>query len=127
MTEYEYIELISTFRSENAFHSMNMFTLFVAYVLAAHYAGRDMSSIQVTALTFLYSVFALTPITATIASTIQFQDLVSSYHAAFPAGTVGTLPPRLVIFVEATEPVTFTIAWLLSLAYMRNCRILRTE
>ena len=127
MTEYEYIELISTFRSENAFHSMNMFTLFVAYVLAAHYAGRDMSSLQVTALTFLYTVFALTPISSTIASSIQFHDLVSSYHTAFPSGTGGTLPPRLVIFVEATEPITFTIAWLLSLAYMRNCRHYRIE
>ena len=77
---------------------MNMFTLFVAYVLAAHYAGRDMSSLQVTALTFLYGLCA----DADIIHHRQFDTISRPGIQLSPHFPVAPWvhSPRLVIFVR---------------------------
>jgi hypothetical protein len=106
---------------------MNMFALFVAYVLAAHYVGRDMSSLQVVAVTSLYSIFALTPVTSTISSIIQFHDLAAGYQASFPHGVIKTLSPRVVLVFAIIPLITFSFAWLLSLAYMLSLRHSKIE
>ena len=57
MTEYEYLDLISTYRGENGFHVMNFVVVMFGYVAAAYFVGDKLTNFQVTAITILYTIF----------------------------------------------------------------------
>ena len=64
MTEYEVLDLISTYRSEGGFHVMNFAAAMFGYVAAAYFVGQKLSRAQTIAITFLFCLFVPGPMAA---------------------------------------------------------------
>ena len=64
MTEYEVLELISTYREEGGFHVMNFAAAMFGYVAAAYFVGKNLTRFQTVSITILYSLFVPGPMAA---------------------------------------------------------------
>jgi len=124
MTEYEYIDLISTLRSEGGFHGMNMVGTVMAYLLVTHFAGHRISSLQATAITVLYTAFLVIPIGTNVAVVANLREVIQSYESSYPEGIVSfsSLGENGNLYVLCV----YILGWLLSLTYMWIVRHART-
>ena len=111
LSEFELIEAIFMARSSISNESTILVSFFFAYVVVAHFAGRQLSSVQSTLLTVVYSVFVFT--------TIYSVQTTAGSVARFGAALYGVQPDY---FWAYTNSVFFLFAWALTLLYMFQVR-----
>jgi hypothetical protein len=119
MTEYEYLDLISTYRAETGFHIMNFITTMFAYVAAGYFVGSKLTNFQVTSITILYTIFAPLPVAAGYEALQATRSTLLAYIEAFGepdyTSTLVLFGPELVLIVVAAS-------WTISIAFMFQTR-----
>jgi hypothetical protein len=125
MTEYEYLELITLLRENMGFHSMNVFGVLAAYVMVVYFSGRELSAMQISVITVLYSLFLTLPIGAMRVSVSNLIDISQKYVLEFPDRVVSQIhaPNALLYFI----PYSYIIAWAASILFMVQWRSRGTE
>ncbi len=61
MTEYEYLDAISTYRTEVALHAMNFIGSLFAYLVLGYLAAHVLSRFQAIAVTIFYLILSAMP------------------------------------------------------------------
>ena len=61
MSEYEYLDLISTYREETGFHAMNFIAILFAYLVAGYFAAHLLSGFQALSATVFYLILVPMP------------------------------------------------------------------
>ena len=124
MTEYEYLDLISTYRGETGFHVMNFIAVMFGYVAAAYFVGNKLTNFQVTAITILYTIFAPLPVAAgyealqaTRATHLQYLE---TFGEPSYSSTLILFGPELVLVVVGAS-------WIISIVFMFQTRRARQE
>ena len=106
MTEYEYIDLIFTARDSTGNHAMNFIVVTFSWLVVAYFAGEKLSKFQVSALTFLYAIFAPFPMISAYESLDTYRELSFQYFDMFKPGSVVSpliqYGPELLIFLLVT-------------------------
>jgi hypothetical protein len=120
MSEYEYIDLIFTARDSTGNHAMNFIVVTFSWLVVAYFAGEKLSKFQVSALTFLYTIFAPFPMISAYESLVVYRELSFQYFGTFkPDSAISPLiryGPEFLIFLL----VTF---WGVSVAFMFQARL----
>jgi hypothetical protein len=89
MTEYEYLDAISTYRTEVALHAMNFIGILFAYLIAGYFAAHVLSRFQAVAVTAFYLILSPMPAIAAYEACRDFAFLVAEYRAIYsPDGPV---------------------------------------
>jgi len=124
MTEYEYLDLISTYRGETGFHAMNFIAVMFGYVAAAYLVGERLTSFQVSAITALYTIFAPLPVLSAHEAMGHARDLYIEYTANF-----GAVPFSSSSITWASEIVLLAMStsWIISVVFMYQSRRGRNE
>ena len=119
MTEYEYLDLISTYRSETGFHAMNFIAALFGYIAAAYFVGVKLSKFQVTGITILYTLFSPLPVTAAYeslaATRVTYLEYVANFGAPSYGSTLILWGPELLLFVLPGS-------WIISIVFMFQTR-----
>jgi hypothetical protein len=119
MTEYEYLDLISTYRSETGFHAMNFIAALFGYIAAAYFVGVKLSKFQVTGITILYTLFAPLPVTAAYeslaATRVTYLEYVANFGTPSYGSTLILWGPELLLFVLPSS-------WIISIVFMFQTR-----
>ena len=118
MTEADLLELISIHRTESGFHSMNFIALMSGYIAAAYFAGRKLTTFQMSALTFVYTAIVPFPIIGSMQAGHSAVQLFEKY---------GNLIDKPLFFdaVEAGPMVIGSInavSWAVSIFFMLSIR-----
>jgi hypothetical protein len=118
MSEFEYVEIVHLNAAYLGTSAMNVFSIFVAYTLAAHFAGKQLSRNVAVFVSTVYCLFLLGPFTGIVIATTDLENLKDAYLIEYPAGTL--LSPTG-LSLSGTIALTLAPAlcgWLGSLAYM---------
>ena len=119
MSEYEYIDLIFIARDSTGNHAMNFIVVTFSWLVVAYFAGEKLSKFQVSALTFLYAIFAPFPMFSAYESLEMYRELSFQYFGTFkPASTISLLiqyGPECLMFLMVT-------LWGVSVAFMFQAR-----
>jgi hypothetical protein len=83
MSEYEYIDAMSTFRDSAGFHAMNYIAVLFAYLVAGFFAANILSRFQVIAATVLYLILCPAPGIATYEAAVEHSRLAAQYYAKY--------------------------------------------
>ena len=124
MTEYEYLDLISTYRAETGFHVMNFIAAMFAYIAAGYFVGEKLSRFQVTAITVLYTMFAPLPVSAGYEALQATRSTHLAYVAAFGPPDY---PSTLVLFGPELALFVVGLSWVISIIFMFQTRIARAK
>ena len=119
MTEYEYLDLISTYRAETGFHIMNFIAAMFAYIAAGYFVGNKLTAFQVTAITILYTIFTPLPVAAGYEALQASRAAHLAYVAAFGAPDY---PSTLVLFGPELALVVVAASWIISIVFMFQTR-----
>ena len=119
MTEYEYLDLISTYRSETGFHIMNFIGVMFGYVAAAYFVGEKLTRFQVTAITILYTIFAPLPIAAGYEALQATRMNYLAYVDSFGEPPYNSI---LILFGPELALVVVAASWVRSVLFMYQTR-----
>ena len=119
MTEFEFIEAASMNLEFIRSAAMDFITVFFAYVVTAHLAGKSMQTTVAVALPFLYTLFLLGPFSGIIGTTIAHVNLVNEAIRQYADSVVFVAEPNEVLYL-ITAFVPSSIGWLFSLVYMHK-------
>jgi hypothetical protein len=116
MSEAELLEAISYTGSSIGIAGMSFVTVVFAYIIAAHFAGRQLTSKVAAFTSTVYSLFLTAPLIDCTLSVVKFGKLNARYVTDHPSSDlVFNIPVEVVLFVSLTPLV---IGWLVSLGYM---------
>ncbi len=119
MSEYEYIDAISTYRTEIGFHAINYIAAMFGYVATAYFVGPKLSRTQVGWITVLYTMFTPLPILAAHEAGTALRELQAGYLRSFS-------PDRSPDFMttNAAELLLFVVfvSWCISIVFMVQAR-----
>ena len=125
MTEFEYLELITLLRENLGFHSMNIFGVLAAYVVVVYFSSRELSTMQISIITVLYSYFLALPIGASRITVSNLIDVSQKYVLEFPDRMVSQLhAPDAILYLI---PYSYIISWAASILFMVQWRSRSTE
>ena len=119
MTEYEVLDLLSTYRSEGAYHVMNFAAAMFAYVVAAYFVGKKLSLFQTIAITVLFCLFVPGPILGVHESVSAVTYLVQTYGIEFESIDATS---KIAAFAPTVVPGTILLGWIISIAFMYQVR-----
>jgi len=114
MSELDYLELISTLRSEVASYGMGFFSVWCAFVVAIYLVGDKLSKSLAVLLSGIYTYFLAGPVIYLGWATDALNHTVNLYRADFPHIEVESMEGTLALFFSFTYP----FAWLLSIAFL---------
>jgi hypothetical protein len=117
MTAYEYLDLANSATANNISLLTFGFTVITAYLLVAYFIGSKLTTIQVVAITVLYTIALLINITAQIdalSDAMEYKRLASE----IAADVEFRLRPNAHYFIIAVRSLTYVI----SLWFMWNMR-----
>ena len=98
---------------------MAFFSVFGAYVLVAHFAGRAFSRFVAITTSVLYTLFLTGPVTGIYLSVQQGRNLREQYYLQYPDGAIlQDVLPAAVLFAVIVFPLF--LGWLASLIYMHG-------
>lgn len=131
MTEAEIAELIFTTGSIVLDSTMNISTIFFAYVICAHLVGRNLSREIAVSITVVYSMFLVSSVLTMRGGMASYFLLASEYRSLYPDGILE--PNMLVVdsttfyYLAALGPSL--LAWALSIIYLHFYvrRTIRTD
>jgi hypothetical protein len=124
MSEYEFLDLISTLRQESIAHQTSFFTLWSAYVLLIYFVGHKLSRLYVIPLTIVYTAFAIVTALGFQVAMLNQYAVIDSYLAAFPDTALAEHDP---IDVRLTILGVDIIGWILSILFFFHRRRISTE
>ncbi len=105
MTQYEYINLISTLRSEAAGHEMDFFAIWSAYVVVIYLVGRELPRLYAVLMSVLYVACAAIPAFGFQLAVENQYAVIGLYIAAYKdaaiMGTNSVAVPLIVLSVNA--------------------------
>ena len=119
MSEYEVLELISTYREEGGFHVMNFAAAMFGYVAAAYFVGKSLTRFQTISITILYSLFVPGPMAACYEATVSMRTLSSTYADQYATAVSAS---GLDNFAPIIVPGTIIIGWIISIVFMYQVR-----
>jgi hypothetical protein len=109
MTQYEYINLISTLRSEAAGHEMDFFAIWSAYVVVIYLVGRELPRLYAVLVSALYLACAAIPALGFQLAVENQYAVIRSYIAAYKdaaiMGANSVAVPLIVLSVDAIASV----------------------
>jgi hypothetical protein len=117
LTEFEILKLADIYLTRMAVASMDITTVFFAYVVCAFLAGSKLSRFLAVGVSVMYSLFLMGPTAVLFTSSRYLAATYQQYntlfpHGAFPAWTDSS-------WVITTLPmVPVILAWTSSLIYM---------
>lgn len=117
MTEFEILKLADIYLTRMAVASMDITTVFFAYVVCAFLAGSKIRRLLAVGVSVMYSLFLLGPTAVLFTGSRYLATTYQQYntlfpHGAFPAWTDSS-------WVITTLPIVPVIlAWITSLIYM---------
>ena len=88
MSEFEFVEIFHLNAEYLGTSAMNVFSIFVAYTLAAHFAGKQLSRNVAIFVSAVYSLFLLGPFVGILSSTTDMENIKNTYSIKYPAGTL---------------------------------------
>jgi hypothetical protein len=88
MSEYEFLDLISTFRQEAVAHQMAYFAVWSAYMVAVYLIGRELSGTYAALPTLVYTVFVIVPAFGFQVAMKNQYSVIDAYLATFPASAL---------------------------------------
>lgn len=118
MTEFEFLEAVYLASDSLATSAINFFTIFLAYVIAAHFAGKGLSSVVAGFVSIVYSLFLVGPSIGIIRGTEAAQNLTIQYHMQYPDGVLfpsANVGLSLLLVFTLGPPL---MGWVGSLVYM---------
>lgn len=86
MSEYEYLDIITSMRDSGGFHAMNYIAILFAFLIASYSAGHMLSRFQAGAVTMFHMILCPMPEKLTIAAWEVFKEfstLVLEYQTKF--------------------------------------------
>ena len=83
MSEYEYLDIITSMRDSVGFHAMNYIAILFAYLIASYFAGHMLSRFQAGAVTVFYLILCPLPGIAAWEALKEFSTLVLEYQTKF--------------------------------------------
>ena len=118
-TEYEFLSAIDAAFGFAVAAAMVVYSVFGAYVLTSHFAGKSFSKFVAISTSVLYSLFLTGPIIGIFLNVYQWDHLRSLYFLQFPDGELirGTLSPEAAL-MAIVGPLF--LGWLASLVYMHG-------
>ncbi len=119
MSEYEVLDLISTYRTEGGFHIMNFAAAMFGYVAAAYFVGAKLSRFQTTAITILFCLFVPGPILAVYEAASAMALLTQTYGPQFSSVDTAS---NIALFAPILVPGTIVVGWIISMAFMYQIR-----
>ena len=119
MSEYEFLTAIDSARSFAVQAAMGFFTVFGAYVLTAHFAGKSFSKFAAGSISVLYTLFLTGPITGIITNIFEAARLEVLYFSQYPTGGIvqHKASPEVLIMVMVAP---LFLGWVSSLVYMHG-------
>ena len=106
MSEYEYINLISTLRSEAAGHETDFFAFWSAYVVVIYLVGRELPRIYAVLLSALYVACAAMPAVGFLLAVSDQYAVIELYVAAYKdAAIMGVNSDAVLLIVLAVDVV----------------------
>ena len=88
MSEFEFVEASYLNSSYLATAAMNFVAVFLAYVVAAHFAGKLMSRVVAVSVSIIYSLFLLAPSSTVISASARTLVIRAQYQLQFPDGVL---------------------------------------
>ena len=119
MTEFEFLTAIGDAFGFSVQAAMGFFTVFGAYVLTAHFAGKALSKPVAISISVLYSIFLSGPVTGIFLAAYKVEHLENLYFEQYPAGEIVRSfgSPEILLFIIAFP---LLLGWLASLVYMHG-------
>ncbi len=109
MSEYEYINLISTLRSEAAGHETDFFAFWSAYVVVVYLVGRELPRLYAVLVSVLYAACAAIPALGFLLAVEDQYAVIALYIAAYKdaaiTGTNSEAVPLIVLPVDVIASV----------------------
>ena len=118
MSEFEFLEAVNFVAANLANSAINFFTVFLAYVVAAHFAGKTLSRLVAVCVSIVYTLFLIGPSVGIVNSSITALDLRIHYHIQYPEGVLMSLPSVGIGTLLAFTLVPPLLGWVGSLVYM---------
>ena len=109
MTEYEYINLISTLRSEAAGHETGFFAFWSAYVVGVYLVGRELPRLYAVLVSALYVAVASIPAFGFLLAIENQYAVIGLYIAAYKdaaiTGENSFAVPLVILSVDAIASI----------------------
>ena len=104
---------------------MNTFGILAAYVVVVYFSGRELSVMQISAITVLYSSFLVLPIGAFRITASNLIDASHKYVLEFPDRVVSQIhaPDTFLYFI----PYSYIMSWAASILFMVQWRSRSTK
>ncbi len=113
MTEFEHRELLQMITSNITELTALFISVFVAYLVCAYVAGRNLNRFQVSVITLTYSVFALFLIFLTYGTLMSALNTVASLRETSGPDNPG---------IYWVGPGSMLVAWIISVVFMYQAR-----
>ena len=111
MSDFELAQIYYLAKSQVSTDSTILVSFFFGYLVVAHLAGKQLSTVQVITLTIVYSLIVLTSV-ATIFEDVLLVNIVGSIFFG----------NEISLFYSYLTTVIFAICWALTIVYMYQVR-----
>ena len=123
MTTAEYLELLSLSSANAGQHAMVTVTILFAYIIASYLVGSKLLQFQAVAVSMLYSVYFLIPVSATLAEQEMASKLGEQFSETHREQFEFYFSSGLNMdFYSYTTILVAVLAWVFSLYFMYDRR-----
>ena len=122
MDASNYLELLEITGQATGAFAMDGVAILFAYVVAAHFAGKMLSHVQVIGLTCVYTLFLLVPVTGAMQSSERVEIYTRQFREAHPEIASNHLNTSYYSNLDVILGIVFITAWMLSILYMISVR-----
>ncbi len=118
------MEIIQLTEDAIGFHSMNAIAILFAYVTAMYITGKNMSRIQLSLITVLYTFFYAAPAFTTSGNLDRVLRMQLAFFDDFPTEASNFLGPEISSETFVFNPllIAFFLAWLASIVFLLDIR-----
>jgi hypothetical protein len=120
MTEFEYIEVTAIVAQGLGSSILLYFTVLFAYIVSAHFAGKDLPRKMAVGLSLVYSLFIIGPLNSYRFSITYYYQIAEEHAEKFPnSSLIQSLPDSTAadLYVGLAP---LLIGWVASLYYMHS-------
>ena len=114
MTEYEFHDFLTNAQMAAAQSSMDVVTVFFAFVVCTYVVGSRLRRAEAIALCVLYSIFLVMPALSVRGTLLRIQGIVQEY----PDYALQTPMADAAGILSLVNPGVLLIAWLISILYL---------
>jgi hypothetical protein len=118
MTEFEYIEATAIMAQLMVSAVLSYFTVLFAYIVSAHFAGKDLPRKMAVGLSLVYSLFIINPLGSYRFSFVYYFQIAEEHAEKFPNSSLIPSLPDLTAWTIYVGLAPLLIGWVASLYYM---------